>query len=382
MLLLLTLTRPGHAQRLLDFAYTDSLTHALLDQRRYVALDSVGQVALGLGADYPALRRRLGAGALASGHPAAALRYYGPALHENPLDVDARIGLATAYLALNRPGPAALVSGALSDSLRRALGLPGRRAVVSTELEASVLSTAEQRRGTASYGRLGVSSRLSARLSLSQHVSYYAQTVEQPRPGSPGAVEKHDISQGQYSALLSGQLTPQWQVKAGYNYITPDLGHNHLGYLALAYARPQLTVQAGLYAGVITDTARTQADLRLTVYPLGNLNLYGFGRGSVVSTSGQGYTNVLLGAGGRLRPWLWAEAWGCAGLVPVLAEADGTYVYNLLDPLRRRAAASLLILAPRHASVHLVYGMEQRSITRLNLDYTLHLFSAALTWTW
>jgi hypothetical protein len=68
--------------------------------------------------------------------------------------------------------------------------------------------------------------------------------------------------------------------------------------------------------------------------------------------------------------------------VPVLAEADGTYVYNLLDPLGRRAAASLLILGPRRLRLRLVYGAEQRRITLLNSSYSLSSFSAALAWIW
>jgi hypothetical protein len=219
-------------------------------------------------------------------------------------------------------------------------------------------------------------------LILNQDISYYHQSVELPRFGFPGGVEDHDIEQGQYHALLTGQLAPRWQAKAGYNFITRDLGTNHLGYLALAYARPVWAAQAGLYAGTVTDTARVQADLRLTVYPLGNLRLYGFGRGSLVRSVGRTYPNALLGAGGRLRPWLWAEVWGSAGAVPVLAEADGTYVYNLLDPLGRRATVSLLILGARRLRLRLVYGAEQRHITLINKDYSLSSFSAALAWSW
>jgi hypothetical protein len=372
----------AQAQRLSDYQYVDSLSQTLLEQQRWRALDSVGRAAFAQGSDYPALRRRLGAGALATGQLAAALRYYGPALHQNPLDEEARAGLAAAYLAFNQPEAAALLADALPPETSRALGLPRPRALTQLEVEGSTLQTTERRRGAGTYGRLGVSSRLSPRLSLSQDISYYRQTVELLRFGFPSRVEEHRISQGLYHALLTAQLAPRWQAKAGYDFITRDLGSNHLGYLALAYARPVWAAQAGLYAGVVTDTARVQADLRLTVYPLGNLRLYAFGRGSLVRSVGRTYPNALLGAGGRLRAWLWAEAWGSAGAVPVLAEAEGTYVYNLLDPLGRRAAASLLILGPRRLRLRLVYGAEQRRITLINKDYTLSSFSAALAWTW
>jgi hypothetical protein len=382
LLLFLLFALPGRAQQLLNYQYTDSLTQTLLTQQRYRTLDSVGRAALAQGADYPALRRRLGQGALATGHPAAALRYYGPALRQNPLDEEARVGLASAYLGLNQAGPAALLAGALAPETRAALGLPGRRAVAQLEVETLVQTTAEHRRGTGFYQRLGVESRLSPRLGLWQSVSYFGQTVEMLTPGRRSVVQDRRLSQGQYQALLTGQLAPRWQAKAGYDYISKDLGSNHLGYLALAYARPVWVAQVGAYAGLVTDTARVQLDLSLTVYPLGNLNLYGFGRGSIVRSGGRAYPNGLLGAGGRLRPWLWAEAWGSAGTVPVLAEVDGTYVYNLLDPLGRRTAASLLILAPRHLRLRLTYSAEQRCISLTNTLYTLHSCSAALAWIW
>ncbi|RZK60900.1 MAG: hypothetical protein EOO59_06390, partial [Hymenobacter sp.] len=208
---------PTRAQQLLNYQYLDSLTQTLQTQQRWRALDSVGRVALAQGSDYPALRRRLGMGALATGHPAAALRYYGPALRENPLDEATRVGLASAYLALNQPGPAALLAGGLLPDARRALALPGPAALTQLEVESSLQLTAERLRGPSTYNRLGISSRLSARLSLAQDVSYYRQTVELPASGGMGGGENHRISQGQYHALLTGQLTPRWQVKAGYD---------------------------------------------------------------------------------------------------------------------------------------------------------------------
>ncbi|MDO7884898.1 hypothetical protein [Hymenobacter cheonanensis] len=382
LLLFIFLAGPvAHAQRLLDFAYADSLTQALAAQGRWAALDSVGRQALALGTDYPALRRRLGAGALASGRPAAAQRHYGVALRANPLDSAARAGLVASYLAFGQVGPAALLAAGLPDSVRRALRLAPHRAITYIELEGSTIQTDERRRGAAGFGRLGVSSRLSPRLSLSQSVSYYHQDIELARHGYPGQADARDISQSQYQALLLAQLAPRWQVKAGYHYISQSV--NHLGYLALAYARPALVVQAGLYAGTLTDTARVQADVRLTVFPGGRPGFYGFGRGSVVGSAGRAYPNFLAGAGGRLRPWLWAEAWGSAGRVPVLAEADGTYVYNLFDTLGRRAGASLLILGPQRLSLRLSGIAERRLLADYYpTTYTLYSLTARLAWTW
>ncbi|WP_210520162.1 hypothetical protein [Hymenobacter terricola] len=388
-LVLLALWVPApaaHAQQLLNFTYADSLTQALAARYRWAELDSVGRAALLLGTDYPGLRRRLGQAALALNHPALALRHYGRALRENPLDATARYGLALAYLEMNQAGPAALAARGLPDSLRRPLHLAGFQLLTRAELEASGQHSNTMHRDAAGFLRLGLSTRLSPRLSLTQNFSYFGQSIELPDGNHRGG-ERYPIRQHQYHALLGVQLSPRWRALAGYHVLDSDLGRHEttpgqLGYAALAYARPYWTAKVGFFAGTLTDTTRYQADLHLTVYPLGSLRLYGFGRASVVRSGGRSFPNGVLGAGGRLHRTLWVEAFGGVGQVPVLAELDGTYVYNLVDGLRQRAGANLLILLSRSLSLRLSYGAEQRRDAIDGTAYTLSSLSTALAWTW
>ncbi len=370
-----------------DFQATDSLLHALATQYRWAELDSVGRAQLRLGTDYPALRRRLGQAALARDRPAAAIGHYGRALRENPLDTTARYGLALAYLELNQPGPAVWVGRGLPDSLRRPLHLNGRQLLSRVEVEGNAQFPDNFRRGPAGFFRLGLGSRLSPRFALSQNLSFFGQEIELPDRFRRGASAPYPVRQAQYHVLLAGQLAPRWRALLGYHFLNSDFGGlsttgNHLGYAALAYARPYWTAQLGQYAGRLTDTTRLQTDLRLTVYPLGNLRLYGFGQASVVRSGGRSFPHGLLGVGGRLHRRVWLDAYGSQGPVPVLAELDGLYVYNLLDPLHARAGASLLLLLPRQLSLRLSYGLEQRRDFISGRRYTLHALSTALAWTW
>ena len=372
---------------LADFGYADSVLAALAGRGRWAALDSAVRVALGLGLDYPALHRYRGQAALHRARPAVALRAYGAALRTNPLDTLARYGLALAYLQLNQPGPAALLARTLPDSLRRPLHLAGSRAITRVEAEGSGQFPTTSHRGPAAFGRLGLSSRLSPRISLTQNLTYFSQNLDQPDLEQRGRDRRYRIRQNQYHALLGVQLAPRWRILAGYHILSSDLGRREspigqLGYLALAHARPYYSVQAGLYAGTLTDTARLQTDLRLTVYPLGNLRLYGFGRASVVHSAGRRYPNGVLGAGGQLHRRAWLEAYGGLGLVPVLAEVDGTYVYNLLDPVRARAGASLLLLLPRQLSLRLAGSTERRRDAFTGTYYSLNSLSTTFAWTW
>jgi hypothetical protein len=378
--------RPAQAQRLLDFQYSDSLTRALRTQHRWPALDSVGRLMLNLGADYPALRRRLGEAALYRGRPSRALRHYGRAFHENPLDTTARYGLALAYVALNQPAAALCLAPGLPDSSRYLLHLQSPRAITQLEVEGTGQYATSRGRDVGGFLRMGVGSRLSSRLSLGQNFSYFGQRVRLPTLDFQHQNEWFTIRQFQYQALLSFQLSPRWQAKLGGHFLHNDFGRqqseDQLGYAALAYARPYFTVQTGLYAGTLTDTTRLQADLRLTAYPLGNLKLYGFGRGSLLRSAGRTYPNLLLGVGGQVLRRAWLETYGCVGTVPVLAEADGTYIYNLLDPLCRRAAVSLLILLPQRLSARLTGTVEERRQLAPVQLYTLTSLTTALAWNW
>lgn len=370
-----------------NYPAADSLVQALAGQYRWAALDSVGRAALRLGLDYPGLRRRLGQAALVLDHPAAAILHYGRALRENPVDTTARYGLALAYLSLNQPGPAALVARGLPDSLRRPLHLNGFQLLSRVEVEASGQQPQNEHRGPAGFLRLGLGTRLSPRFSLSQNLSYFGQNIELPDRQQRQRGEGYPVRQHQYHALLAGQLSPRWHALLGYHYLHSDFGRltvpsSHLAYGALAYARPCFVAQIGQYVGTLTDTARTQTDLRLTVYPLGNLRLYGFGQASVVRSNGRSFPHALLGAGGRLHRRVWLDVYGGLGQVPVLAELDGLYVYNLLDPLQARAGAGLLILLPEQLSLRLSGGLERRRDAINGRLYNLQSLSTSLAWTW
>lgn len=113
------------------------------------------------------------------------------------------------------------------------------------------------------------------------------------------------------------------------------------------------------------------------------MRFYAYGRASAVhAVGGRTAPNGLLGAGGQLHPRLWAEACANWGQVPVLAELSVTYVYNPLDPLCRRAAASLLILLPPRLALRIAAGAEERRDLLTGQPYALYSLTTARSWTW
>ena len=84
-----------------------------------------------------------------------------------------------------------------------------------------------------------------------------------------------------------------------------------------------------------------------------------------------------------MRRWCWLEAFGTAGQVPILAEADGTYLYNLLDPLRRRAGIGAYLAIAKHLTARLHYSAEERQRAQTtDTTYRLFALTTALQWTW
>ena len=367
-----------------DYPYADSLTAALHRQGRWRALDSVGRLARAAQTDYPALRCRLADAALATGRPSAALAHTACALRASPLDTGAHYAAALACLALGRREAAAWHTRTLPDPTRRLLHLPTHRLLDRLQLELSGQTTTSAFRGEASVARVGVGSRLSPAVSLLQSVARFGQTVRLPELARRPICT---VRQGEYHGLLTEQLGARWQARGGYSYLGSRFGATrypgHLAYGALAYQHPTFEAVVGAYAGRLTDTTRHQTDLRLTAYPLGNLSLYIFGRGSVVQSGGRSYPNAGLGLGGRLQPTCWLEAFGNAGRVPVLAEADGTAVYNLLDPRLRRGGVGAYLALPHHLLLRLHYTAERRRrALHPSATYSIYALATALEWTW
>ena len=369
---------------LLDFAYADSLTQTLWAAGRWTALDSVGRAALAVGTDYPALRQRLGDAALRQERLTTALRHYGRALQANPADEHIRAQLALTHLLLGQRDAATYHARLLPDSVRGPLHLLPRIAVRDLALELGGTDADTRRRSSATFGHLSAASQLTARLVLAQTVAYYGQTVQLPDARSPAS--EFTVRQWEYHALLRAQLAARWQARLGYHYLHNIFGTQrypgHLVYAAAVYAHPAWQAHLGLYAGRLTDTARTQLDAQLTWYPRGNLRLYTFGRGTVVRSGGRTYPNALLGLGQRLGPRAWLEGFVGLGRVPVLAEADGQYVYNLLDPLHRRLGLTAYCVLPHQLRLQLRYVLENRFLTPFITSYTQFALTGGLAWTW
>ncbi|WP_324675337.1 bacterial transcriptional activator domain-containing protein [Hymenobacter sp. GOD-10R] len=385
---------PLAAQDLRDFPYVDSLSVGLVEQGRWQALDSLGKAAFHVGTDYPALRQRLGYAALQLTRPADAVRHYGRALAANPADEESRTQLALAYLQMNQTSAARFAASTLPDSVRRPLHLVATKMISGLDFDLGFRPAANEWRGVAGYGRLGVSSQLATRLSLEQTLGYYGQTVELPdfKGSTPYA-----IRQVEYQGLLTLQASLPVQVKLGYHYIdnsfapsNEDFGSrfrkqhyaSHLGYTAVQYSRPAWNVKLGFYAGQITDTTRTQADVLVTLYPLHSLRFYTFGRASVVRSSGRTFPNALIGMGTQVRPGFWLEGFWSPGKVPVLAELDGAYVYNLLDPLKYRLGLNAYWQLTKQWRLRVHYTVARYfQISSPDL-YTQHALTGGLSWTW
>ena len=103
-----------------------------------------------------------------------------------------------------------------------------------------------------------------------------------------------------------------------------------------------------------------QASGFVTVYPLGNLNLYGTTGATMVSEQGDGRMLFSQMAGGRITRWLWAEGDFIWGDLSNSNTSNGWVVYNNSGKIRYRAGASLILTIIRNMEFTFHYQFFQK----------------------
>jgi hypothetical protein len=110
-----------------------------------------------------------------------------------------------------------------------------------------------------------------------------------------------------------------------------------------------LDVGATLYLGEINGGRQVQSDLQLTLFPMGNLNLYTY---SALSFQSQRFgenpsTNRLIfnqEIGTKLTDFLWVEGYGTIGSLENYVTKQGVVVFNRLDQIDQRWGGRLMLL--------------------------------------
>ncbi len=161
-------------------------------------------------------------------------------------------------------------------------------------------------------------------------------------------------------------------------------------YKKLTYA----TLGAGFTYGTVNNARQYQTDLKLSLYPLGNKNLYATTvamhqrQESVYDVwSDRWILDQSLGV--KLTSRLWLEGYATLGEMENLAMNDAALIYNRMDVIRERYGARLIVLAGAHWQLQVHYGLLNASssfidstagVAQNTLTYRQQVINGILTW--
>jgi hypothetical protein len=376
----------------ISFQQTDSTTYA-----RYVAGDwkglvEFGNTAVNAGVNYPVLRLRIAYAQFMSQNYSGALAQYQHVLNEDSQNQTAHYYSYLCNQYLGNSNAASYQAGYVDTVTLNKVPVT-KCGLIQAGLETSAKISANNNRGTGSYTRASLSNRLGWKLQLDQSVAYYNQSITSNNPvavqipGGPlvnqGGTVTFSDSQFEYYAKLGYSVNSNLILLGAYHYLNTSYGtssyQNHIGLIGLKYSAPYFALQADANFSSITNTNVQQYNGQLSVYPLGNLNLYTTSRISVQSGDvQQTIFNQTLGF--KVIKQLWLETNAGFGKMDNYLEADALYVYNAIDITKFKAGGTAFFPLGGHAVIYLNYTFEKKQDFYLNTNYNQHSITGGFTW--
>jgi hypothetical protein len=149
--------------------------------------------------------------------------------------------------------------------------------------------------------------------------------------------------------------------------------------LGFKYNHYYYSLQADAIVGTLTDTAMQQYNATLTVFPLGNLNLYGISTATYSSGNKATAINFKQVIGAKILPFLWLEANITVGEFKNFFENDALYVYNAIDKNNTKAGATAYITLSPTIIIQLGYTFENRTTFNTTNTFNQHSITGGLS---
>jgi hypothetical protein len=348
----------------------------LLNAAQWKELVKYGKENIAAGNDFTLLRMRVGYASFILGNYSQSLLQYKKVLKEEP---DNNVALYYVYLNnlyLNNTSAAKYYAAKLPDETKVLEQIKATK-ISGVQAEFSSKMPDDTARRKAQYARVGLNLDLGYRFQLQQSLAYYTLLVNTPIGGN--RVTYARLQQPEYYAKLVYAATGQLFMIGAYHFISdrfPDTTiYSHIFLGGVKYSHPYFSVQVdGSFGKFFVNYA--QYDGIISVYPLGNLNLYSISRISMGSQTN--FTQVL---GAKVRKGLWLEGNTTIGSADYLFDNDALYVKNDADPLLFRCGASAYTMLSKKCLLTLNYTFEQKQqYQNLNHYFYQHSINGGLTW--
>jgi len=391
-----------------------------------------GQKALKKGIDFYNLRYRLGIAYYQLENYHAAIRHFTRAYRINSADPLLKEYLYWAYRYAGREGDARILAAGFSQELKRKAGVPDRfpGEYLSVSLNAGfpidksftddyvndtglAINGSQFLSKTLGYADVGLYKIFSPRLSVYGSYARLRKTSYLYAQENGVAVTKPDYVTNLNQIYLSGtyHVAQGTDLTFGAHFInlvylrdryvfeglqgrivTDEITDNdRLSFVSVFHSFPYVTTGMTVLFSNLNQNNQIQGDWQLTVYPLGNLNLYG---GFILSFVHQDpdenivITDLLMG--GKLLSWLWVEGMYATGDLHHASRHQGYIVYNGMDVITRRIGGRWIFPVSDDLTIRLNYTYQNHessfrpdntSLPETNpIHYKSHSITGALQW--
>jgi tetratricopeptide (TPR) repeat protein len=346
----------------------------LFNSAQWKALLIYGKEKIAAGNDDGLLRMRVGYAAFMLGNYSQSLIQYKKVFDEDPENNVALYYVYLNNLYLNNLTAAKYYAQKLPEEMKVSEKIKGTK-LSGIQFEFSNKMPDDTARRNAQYVRAGINVDLGYRFQLQQSLAYYTLLVNTT---AGNKVVYQRLQQPEYYAKLVYAATDRLSLIGAYHFIRdqfPDRAfYNNIVLGGIKYTSPYFSVQAnGSFTKFISNYS--QIDGIVTVYPLGNLNLYSISRGSFGTQ-----TNFAQVLGAKVVKGLWLEGNMTVGEATYLFENDALYVKNDSDPLLFRCGGSMYSMLSKKLLLSLNYTFEQKRKYLTTNNFYQHSINGGLSW--
>jgi hypothetical protein len=241
-------------------------------------------------------------------------------------------------------------------------------------------------RGNASYVATGLGLRLGSRFQLDQTISLFQQEIANTPTGIPPRIiiTYTNTKQLEYYAKLGFGLSKQITLIGAYHFLntnfTTSTYQNHIGFAGIKYDSDYLSFQADASFGKIVTANISQFNAIVGVFPLGNLNLYGFTKASYLTQNSVSRPVFSQVFGFKAIKKVWLEANASFGGLDDYLDDDASYVYNSIDISKNKLGATLFYTFSPKSVFQFNYTFENKTEFTPQTNYTQHSITGGITW--
>ncbi len=367
----------------ISYPQADSVSLSLYNREKWTELHEYGRQAIASGTDFPMLRLRMARANFMTGNYAAALAMSRTVLREDSYNSVAHDYAYWSNLYLNRPELAGYHAAYLDSGTRASEHITAPQ-LLNIQLESGIKLPGISSRGVGSYSRAGLSARLGWRWTTTQAIAVFAQTVHPEAIAGAVSTGALSVRQLEYFGKFTYAVRASTLLFGGIRLFQSEFGtETHQNMLGIAGVRrygDRVVAELGGSAGTVSGKAVRQANAQLSLYPLGNTDLYLVGRVALLANEGEQQFIVQPTLGGKIVRVLWADAGVVLGRQNNYADADGLYLFNSLDITTFKSSANLYVQVRPKVLFTMSYALERKDDFYQITSYHQHSLTAGITW--